>query len=85
MEENQAIVCLVGDNIRYTPGVAARVFRALELVNIRMISQGASLLNLSLVVAEADLKRAVEALHREFFAQLDANVFERNGAADAAA
>jgi aspartate kinase len=85
MEENQAIVCLVGDNIRYTPGVAVRVFRALELVNIRMISQGASLLNLSLVVAEADLKRAVEALHREFFSQLDANVFERNGAADAAA
>jgi len=63
----------------------ARVFRALDLVNIRMISQGASLLNLSLVVAETDLKRAVEALHREFFAQLDANVFERNGAADAAA
>jgi aspartate kinase len=85
MEENQAIVCLVGDNIRYTPGVAARVFRALESTNIRMISQGASLLNLSLVVAETDLKRAVEALHREFFAQLDANVFERNGAADAAA
>jgi len=38
-----------------------------------------------LVVAESDLKRAVEALHREFFSQLDANVFERNGAADAAA
>src|SRR5712692_8122729 len=85
VEENQAIVCLVGDNIRYTPGVAARVFRALQPVNIRMISQGASLLNLSLVVAEADLKRAVEALHRDFFAQLDPAVFERNGAADAAA
>ena len=78
-------MCLVGDNIRYTPGVAARVFRALESVNIRMISQGASLLNLSCVVAEADLKRAVAALHREFFAQLDPAVFERNGAADAAA
>ena len=85
LEENQAIVCLVGDNIRYTPGVAARVFRALESVNIRMISQGASLLNLSCVVAEADLKRAVTALHHEFFAQLDPAVFERNGAADAAA
>ena len=85
IEESQAIVCLVGDNIRYTPGVAARVFEALERMNIRMISQGASLLNLSLVVAEADLKRAVEALHREFFAQLDPAVFERNGAADAAA
>src|SRR6266853_5090207 len=85
IEEGQAIVCLVGDNIRHTPGVAARVFRALESVNIRMISQGASLLNLSCVVAEADLKRAVQSLHREFFAQLDPAVFERNGAADAAA
>jgi aspartate kinase len=85
IEEDQAIVCLVGDNIRYTPGVAARVFGSLEPVNIRMISQGASLLNLSLVVAEADLKRAIEALHREFFTQLDPAVFERNGAANAAA
>jgi len=85
MEEGQAIVCLVGDNIRYTPGVAGRVFRALDSVNIRMISQGASLLNLSFVVAEADLKRAVQELHVEFFAQLDPNVFERNGRADAAA
>src|SRR3989475_4272860 len=41
IEKDQAIVCLVGENIRYTPGVAARVFRALENVNIRMISQGA--------------------------------------------
>jgi len=85
IEEGQAIVCLVGDNIRYTPGVAARVFGSLESINIRMISQGASLLNLSFVVAEADLKRAVDALHREFFAELDPAVFDRNGAADAAA
>ena len=83
IEKDQAIVCLVGDNIRYTPGVARRVFAALEDVNVRMISQGASLLNLSFVAAEADLVRAVERLHREFFAQLDPTVFERNGAAHA--
>ena len=71
IENDQAIVCLVGDNIRYTPGVARRVFNALDGINIRMISQGASLLNLSFVVAEADLRRAVEALHGEFFAELD--------------
>ena len=76
MEDNQAIVCLVGENIRYTPGVAARVFGALNGTNIRMISQGASLLNLSLVVAEADLAGAVGNLHREFFSKLDENVFE---------
>ena len=76
MEPGQAIVCLVGENIRYTPGVAARVFGALRGMNIRMISQGASLLNLSLVVAEKDLRQAVESLHKEFFSELDPEVFE---------
>jgi aspartate kinase len=75
-EPEQAIVCLVGDNIRYTPGVAMKVFCALDGINIRMISQGASLLNLSFVVAEADLKRAVASLHQEFFSQLDPEVFD---------
>jgi aspartate kinase len=76
VENGQAIVCLVGDNIRYTPGVAMRVFGALDGINIRMISQGASLLNLSFVVAEDDLRRTVAALHGEFFAELDAEVFD---------
>jgi aspartate kinase len=76
VEGGQAIVCLVGDNIRYTPGVAMRVFGTLHGINIRMISQGASLLNLSFVVAETDLHRTVEALHREFFADLDPEVFD---------
>jgi aspartate kinase len=80
VEHAQTIVCLVGDNIRYTPGVAARVFRALGGVNVRMISQGASLLNLSFVVAEVDVKRAVEALHEEFFGELDPAVFETSAA-----
>jgi aspartate kinase len=75
-ERDQAIVCLVGDNIRYTPGVAKRVFGALDGINIRMISQGASLLNLSFVVAEKDIRRTVEALHEEFFAELDPAVFD---------
>lgn len=75
IEEEQAIVCLVGDNIRHTPGVASHVFGALEDINVRMISQGASLLNLSVVVAQADLTRAVERLHAEFFTELDREVF----------
>ncbi|HUI54906.1 MAG TPA: lysine-sensitive aspartokinase 3 [Bryobacteraceae bacterium] len=77
-EHDQVIVCLVGDNIRYTPGVARRVFNALDGINIRMISQGASLLNISFVVKEADLRATVEALHQEFFADLDPDVFERS-------
>jgi aspartate kinase len=76
VEEDQAIVCLVGDNIRHTPGIAARAFGALSGINIRMISQGASLLNISVVVAAADLKHAVESLHREFFSHPDPQAFE---------
>jgi aspartate kinase len=74
-EPDQAIVCLVGENIRHTPGVAARAFGSLGGANIRMISQGASLLNLSFVIAEKDLHQAVAALHAEFFRELDPEVF----------
>ena len=54
----------------------AASFRRSMAVNVRMISQGASLLNLSFVVARADLARAVELLHAEFFTELDPGVFE---------
>ena len=74
-EEDQAIVCLVGDNIRFTPGIAGRAFTALRDINIRMISQGASLLNLSMVVAQDDLRAAVERLHGDFFSNPDPAVF----------
>ena len=75
VEREQAIICLVGENIRYTAGVSYQVFRALENLNVRMISQGASLLNLCIVVAETDLHAAVSALHAEFFRDIDAAVF----------
>ena len=77
VEENQAIVCMVGDNIRHTPGVASRAFAGLGDINVRMISQGASLLNISVVVAAADLQGAVESLHREFFTNPDPAAFEK--------
>ncbi len=76
IDSGQAIVCLVGENIRHTPGVARRVFCAVEGVNVRMISQGASKLNLSFVVADEDLRKTVERLHHEFFSELDPEVFE---------
>lgn len=76
VERDQALVCLVGENIRHTPGIAGRAFQVLRDINIRMISQGASLLNLGFVMADADLKQAVSALHREFFSELDPAVFD---------
>lgn len=75
-EPDQAIVCLVGENLRDRPGVGARVFQSISGINVRMISQGASLVNLSFVVAQGDLRAVVAALHGEFFTELDAAVFE---------
>ncbi len=76
VDENQAIICMVGENIRHSRRVAARVFNALGDINVRMVSQGASALNLGFVVAGEDLAASVQALHREFFSELDPAVFD---------
>jgi len=76
IQENQAIVCLVGENIRRCDNVSARAFAALSGIRPRMVSQRASQLNLSMVVAASDLQRAVESLHREFFRTPDPASFE---------
>ncbi len=75
VEHDRAIVCLVGENIRGTPGIGARIFRALEKVNVVMISLGGSQWSFSIVIDEADLKEAVRSLHEEFFRELDPAVF----------
>ena len=74
-EGRKAIVCLVGENIRRTPGIAARVFGAVGDVNIRMISQGASEINISFVIDESDVPVVVSRLHQIFFSEVDPEVF----------
>jgi aspartate kinase len=74
-EAKKAIVCLVGENLRDTPGIAAKVFGILENVKIRMISQGASEINLTFVIEEEDAEKVVARLHQEFFAEVDAEAF----------
>lgn len=75
-EGRKAIVCLVGENLRGTPGIAARVFTALGDINVRMISQGASEINLTFVISEDDVPEAVRRLHAAFFSDPDPDVFE---------
>jgi len=69
VQTDRAIVCLVGEELKFTPGIAGRVFGLLGKagINIEMISQGASQINLTFVVGSADAKKAVEILHAEFF------------------
>jgi aspartate kinase len=68
-EGRQAIICLVGEDIHGKPGIAASVFNTIAKadVNIRMISQGASEINISFVVQESDVPKAVRHLHAQFF------------------
>lgn len=64
---DRAMVCLVGQDLKFRPGIAARIFRAVEQTNILMISQGASRRNVSFVVEEKDVEQVVSRLHAEFF------------------
>lgn len=62
------IVAIIGSGMRGTPGVAARLFNSLgaRKINIVMIAQGSSELNISIAIQEEDLQRTVEAIHEEF-------------------
>jgi bifunctional aspartokinase / homoserine dehydrogenase 1 len=68
IDTNIAIVAVVGENMRGTPGVAGRVFNALgrESVNLIAIAQGSSESNISFVVEEKAMKTALITAHREF-------------------
>jgi aspartate kinase len=71
----KAIVCVVGDNLKFTPGVAARLFRALGDINVNMISQGASVINLTFVINDKEIEKAIGMLHADFFREADPAVF----------
>jgi aspartate kinase len=75
-EGRKALVCMVGDDIRGQNGIAAQVFTAIRNVNVRMISQGASEINMSFVIDEDDIEEAVRSLHAHFFANPDPEVFD---------
>ena len=75
-EGSKALICLVGENIRGQSGIAGQVFGAISHVNVRMISQGASEINMSFMVNEEDVEEAVRSLHNKFFTAPDETVFD---------
>ncbi|HTV83380.1 MAG TPA: lysine-sensitive aspartokinase 3 [Acidobacteriaceae bacterium] len=75
-EGRKALVCMVGENIRGQNGIAARVFESVRHVNLRMISQGASEINMSFMIEEDDAEEAVRSLHAEFFSDPDPEIFD---------
>lgn len=74
---NQAIISAVGDGIKETAGLASRYFGILNDINIQMVSIGASEVNISVVVNSADMEKALNLLHNEFFTNInEPSVFE---------
>ncbi|TFG77400.1 MAG: bifunctional aspartate kinase/homoserine dehydrogenase I, partial [Flavobacteriales bacterium] len=68
-EKDLAIIALVGDNMKSHQGLSGKMFSTLgrNNVNIRVIAQGASERNISAVIDKIDVKKALNALHEEFF------------------
>jgi aspartate kinase len=75
-EGKKALVCMVGDDIRGRCGMAAQVFNAVRHINVRMISQGASEINMSFMIDEDDADEAVRSLHAAFFQDPDPAIFD---------
>lgn len=68
VEKGRAIICVVGEGLRGTPGIAARVFSTISDINVTLISQGASSINFTFAIEEERVREAVTRLHEEFFA-----------------
>ncbi|HEY6488117.1 MAG: lysine-sensitive aspartokinase 3 [Terracidiphilus sp.] len=75
-EGKKALVCMVGEDIRGQSGMAAQVFAAIRHINVRMISQGASEINMSFMIEEEDADEAVRSLHAAFFQKPDPSIFD---------
>ncbi len=84
LEGNKALICLVGEDIRGQSGIAGRMFSAIRHINVRMISQGASEINMSFMIEQSDVEEAIRSLHAEFFADPDPTVFDTDARAVAA-
>jgi aspartate kinase len=67
IEREMAIVCAVGENLRADPSLFSRAVTALDRVPLRMVAQAASRRNITFVLRDADVPRAMTSLHEQFF------------------
>lgn len=66
IEDNLALVSLIGNNINHTAGLAKKIFEAISDINVRMICLGASKHNFCFLVKEEDGPIAIQKLHQQF-------------------
>ena len=69
VEDDLAVVAIIGENMRYQPGISGMLFRSLGKngINAIAIAQGSSELNISVVINKEDEAKALNALHASFF------------------
>ena len=72
IEKDLAIIAIVGENMKQTPGVSGKLFHALGRngINVRAIAQGSSEYNISVIILAHDIAKALNAVHDAFFIQL---------------
>ncbi len=77
VEQNLAILAVVGENMKQMPGMSGKLFHALGRngVNVRAIAQGSSEYNISVIISGNDLAKALNAVHDAFFVQLYKTLF----------
>ena len=73
VETGLAVLAIVGENMKRTPGISGKLFYALGRngVNVHAIAQGSSEYNISVIIAKADLSKAVNAVHDAFYTELN--------------
>lgn len=69
VEHGYAVICVVGEGLRASTGLASRIFSTIEDVNIALVSHGASAVNLTFVVRENDVSHVIKKLHKDFFVE----------------
>jgi len=67
IESGYAVICIVGEGLRASTGMAAKIFSAIHDVNIALVSHGASGVNLTFVVKEDTAADVIKKLHNTFF------------------
>ncbi len=67
IEHDNAVVCVVGEGLRASSGLASKIFSTIEDVPISLISHGASSVNITFVIKEDRVKDVIKRLHDEFF------------------
>ena len=73
LEQSLSVLAIVGENMKQTPGISGKLFHALGRngINVRAIAQGSSEYNISVIISNSDLAKALNAVHDSFFVSLN--------------